>query len=155
MSAVLRITPTNGPKLQITPSGGSVLHLAASGGPTLHLTSMIQTGNAMRGLSGFCSGKVLPLVGGELVAGGQAPYDYVATAAGVSAVSKVAATAQTTFTITKDDVLLGYLVFAPGSKIGIATIVSGAVLKGQYVGIRGNAVPDATLADITFLVTEG
>jgi hypothetical protein len=97
----------------------------------------------------------LPKPGGEEVAGGIAPYNFVVREEGLAAKARVEATADCTFTVFKDAVLLGYLTFLAGQKIAVPTLVSGSVTAGQLVSIKAPIAVDDTLEDIAFLVTEG
>jgi hypothetical protein len=75
--------------------------------------------------------------------------------AGFKAQAKIEALADSVFTAWKDDDQIGEWLFPAGAKIAIPELISGAVAKDQFVGVRGPAVPDLQLADITFLITEG
>jgi hypothetical protein len=153
--SVLRITPTDGPILRISPNDAPSLKLVASGGPVLHLTSVEYGPMHARGVSGFIGGSPLPKPGGEWLGGGEAPYDFVVTPVGLSAKAKTPAVIQQTLTVFKDDDLLGYLVFDPGAYEAVSMVVSGVVQRRQFVGVRGPVVPDGSLADIEYLITEG
>ena len=153
--SVLRITPTNGPVLRVSPADAPSLKMVAGGGPVLHLTAVEYNGMAARGISGFVGGTPLPKPGGEWVVGGEAPYDFVVTEAGLRAKCKTPAVEQQVFSVWKEADLIGYLTFEPGAYEAVPALVSGSVQKGQFVGVRGPVAPDQVLADIEFLITEG
>lgn len=142
---ILRMTVTALPVLRITPTDG----------PSLKIAPLYQTGPALRGIMTFCGGKPLAKPGGEWLVAMPAPYAFIAKPEGFIARAKVPAFADSLFTAWKDADQIGEWLFEAGSDIAIPTLISGSVDKGQFVGIRGPAVPDLDLSDIGFMITEG
>lgn len=112
-------------------------------------TGPISAPNHLTTISAFCSGKPSA---NEVVGGLIAPVATTIVAARCVAKATVAATASTIFTISKDGAVVGTITFAAGSAQGTVTITSGAVNALQNVTITAPANPDATLANISFLV---
>lgn len=100
-------------------------------------------------LSGFCSGKP---AASEVVAGAIFPVAGAVNAGNCVAKATVAATASTVFTITKDGAALGTITFAAGATLGTFSITAANLTANQHVTITAPATPDATLANISFLV---
>ena len=103
---------------------------------------------AVRGLSGFCSGKP---ENSEVVTGAVSPYGF--TFAGGTARALVSATASTVFSVKKNGTSIGTITFGAGATLGSVSIV-GSVVAGDYITITAPASADSTLADITFLLNE-
>ena len=108
-------------------------------------------GPQVKGITAFCSGRPL---NNEIIGGGLSPYDFTITQANCLAKSKVAATNTATFTINKDGVNIGTIVFAAGSLIGDVTITTANVSFGEYITIHAPSSPDATLSDIGIIIKE-
>lgn len=104
-----------------------------------------------KGLEFFCSGKP---TANEVVGGGIAPYALTLVQANCTVKSLVAATASTTLIIKKNGTQIGTIVFAAAGTTATVTITTAAVAKGDNITIHGPATPDATLADITGLLSE-
>jgi hypothetical protein len=142
------------PVLRITATALPVLRISPAEGPSLKIEPLYQTGNALRGVIAFCGGKPLDKPGGEWLLAVEAPYNFVARLEGFTAVAKGPALDECVFTAWKDDDQIGEWTFGAGSDIAIPNLMSGSVLKGQIVGIRGPLVPDLDLADIGFRIAE-
>lgn len=112
-------------------------------------TGAITAPNHLTTFSTFCSGKpsASEVIGGQIF-----PVATTIVQANCRAVATVAATASTVFTIRKDAVNLGTITFAAGATLGTISITSGTVAALQNVTITAPATPDATLANLTFLV---
>lgn len=108
-------------------------------------------GAAARGLSAFCSGKP---AASEVVGGGVAPYALTLSAANSSAVALVAATASTVFTIKRAGTSIGAVTFSAAATAGVVAFTATAITAGQNLTLTAPATPDATLADISFLIRE-
>lgn len=107
-----------------------------------------------RGLSFYCQGKP---GASEVIASGIVPYDnglpISGTGSRVSAT--VAATGTAVFSIKRTGTQIGTITFSPGATLGVVSIDAGAgAAKNTLVTVTAPATPDATLADITGLLSE-
>lgn len=103
----------------------------------------------IKGLSSFCAGKPLA---SEILAGAVSPYALTLSAANSAARAGIAATAQTIFVVKRGGTQIGTVTFAASATTGTISISSSAVAAGDHLTINAPAVPDATLADIAFLL---
>lgn len=122
---------------------------AQSAATTAAATDATNKSNAVRSLTAFCSGKPLA---SEVIGAGIAPWAITVTAGNSKAYSQVAATASTVFTIKRGTTTLGTVTFAAGSTTGTVAVSSGAITANQVITITAPATPDATLADISFML---
>lgn len=68
---------------------------------------------------------------------------------GCLAASRIAATAQTVFSVRKDNIQFATITFAIGSTVGVwASLVDVSFITGNWFSIMGPAVPDLTLEDL-------
>jgi hypothetical protein len=109
------------------------------------------TGTQIRGLSGFCSGKP---AASEIVAGALAPYAFTIVSGNCAARAVVAATASTVFSIRIAGSEIGTITFAAAATVGTFSFTSTTVAVNDNITIVAPASPDATLADISFLIRE-
>lgn len=106
-------------------------------------------GLSVRGLSGFVSGKP---AANEVVVGGIAPYALTLVQGNCVAKAVVAATASTTFLIKNNGTQIGTIIWSASGTTGAVTITTAGVTAGDNLTIHGPATPDATLADLSFLL---
>ena len=100
-------------------------------------------------LNVFCSGKPAT---SEVIGGAIFPVAGAIVAGSCVAKATVAATASTIFTIAKDGTAVGTITFAAGATLGTVSITAGNLTANQNVTITAPSSPDATLANISFLV---
>jgi hypothetical protein len=111
----------------------------------------------------FCKGDVAPYLTGSFINGKPLTsqvihlhsfaLQVVFSAGLIGSVGKslIAATAQTDFDIQKNGVSIGTIRFASGSTIPSFIMANTTTFDiGDYMMVIAPAVPDATLADITF-----
>lgn len=104
---------------------------------------------SIRGFSAFCNGTP---IGDEPVVVALSPYDVTLSLTECKAEALEAATAQTIFKIYSEGLQIGTVTFAATSTIGIFSFSDLTIAKGELVTIVAPSIPDATLADITFLL---
>lgn len=102
-----------------------------------------------KGLSSSCAGKP---AASEMVGSGIAPYALTLSAANSKAEALVAATASTVFLIKRDGTQIGTITFAAAGTTGTIAYSSTAITEDQHLTIHAPATPDATLADLSFLL---
>lgn len=137
-----------------TTQAASTAFVQTAGNAKANLTGAAFTGaitapNHLTTFSASCSGKP---AASEFIAGQIFPVACTITAGNCRAVATVAATASTVFTIRKDTTTVGTITFAAGATLGTVSISSGAITALQNVTLEAPATPDATLANISFLV---
>lgn len=135
---------------RLLPGGGSegqVLAKSASGDFQVAWTTLAQ----VKGFAGGVAGKP---AGGQLVGGGIAPYSFTLSAANSTAIANTAATSSTVFIIKRNGAQIGTITFSASATVGIVSFTQTSVSAGQRVEIYAPATPDATLADILFLLRE-
>jgi len=103
----------------------------------------------LRGMGGFCSGKPSA---SETIGAHKFSYAFTIASSRCTATASVAATASTIFTITKDGVSIGTITFAAAATTGTFNFTNTSVVTGNRLIITAPATPDATLADIDFLI---
>ena len=137
---------------------GSVLNFVRSTGvgtfaarPVFGTATPWDTANftPLTAMSGFCSGKP---AASEVVGGAIFPTATTITQANCSAKATIAATASTVFTIAKDGTTVGTITFSASATTGTVSITAGSITALQHVTITAPSTPDATLANISFLV---
>lgn len=114
-------------------------------------TGAISAPNHLTTMSGFCSGKPSA---SEIVAGQIFPVATTISAANCNAQSTVAATAQTVFTVKNKSTGLTVMTFTfnIGATNATVSTMNTSVSAFNYLYIEAPATPDATLANLSFLV---
>jgi hypothetical protein len=124
--------------LQLNPSiSGAVALTGPKGDPSF------------KGIGGFVGG--IPLAD-EPVVVGIAPYDLTFTLSECKSEALVAATAITVFKIKCEGIEIGTITYGAGATVGTVAFTDSTVAKGELVTIVAPTTPDATLANITFLL---
>ena len=79
-------------------------------------------------------------------------FAFAISAANSSAKARVAATAETVFTIKVNGSAIGTITFAAASTAGVVAISSPTVAVDDFITIEAPATPDDTLADIVITI---
>lgn len=117
---------------------------------TAFVTTAVSNAAVPKGMSSFVSGKP---TASQVVGAGIAPYAFT-IGANTQAIASVAATASTVFTIKKNGTDIGTVTFSAAATAGVESMTVTSVAAGDRLSIHAPATPDATLADISFLVRE-
>lgn len=108
-------------------------------------------GPQLKGFSVFCSGLPNP---SEIIGGGIAPYNFTIDVTKCVAKAVVPSTADFTFTILKNNIEIGNILFQAGLNTGVVTVTSLLVTSNDYVTFKAQSNMDLSLSDIGITIRE-